>query len=70
MWQDPIIQEIRQIREEHAARFNYDLWEIYRDLKEQEEQEKRSGRTFISYPSKKANAFEENARDVARIGGS
>jgi hypothetical protein len=70
MWEDPIIQEIRQIREEHAARFNYDLWEIYRDLKEQEEQEKKSGRIFISYPPKKANAFEENARDVARIGVS
>ena len=60
MWEDPIVQEIRKIREKHAAFFNYDLWKIYRDLKEQEEQEKKNGRTFISYPSKKVK-FETGA---------
>jgi hypothetical protein len=33
---DEIVQEIRKEREEHAARFNYDLEAIWRDLKEQE----------------------------------
>ena len=32
MWEDPIVAEIRKIREEHAARFNYDLWAIYGSL--------------------------------------
>ena len=50
MWEDPIVNEIRKIRETHAARLNYDLQAIYRDLKEQE---RNSGRTFISYPSRK-----------------
>ena len=45
MWRDPIVEEIRRIREEHAARFNYDLRAIYRDLKEKE---KQSGRKMAS----------------------
>jgi len=49
MWEDPIVAEVRKVREEHSTKFNYDLLAIYRDLKEQE---KRSGRTFVSYPSR------------------
>jgi hypothetical protein len=33
-------------RDAHAARFHYDLDAIFRDLKEQE---KNSGRTFVSF---------------------
>ncbi len=43
---DPIVDEIRRIRDAHAARFNYDLDAIYRDIKEQE---KASGRKFVSF---------------------
>lgn len=45
-WTDPIVAEIRRIREAYAARFNYDLRAMYLDLKEQE---KRSGRKIVSY---------------------
>ena len=55
MWEDPIVAEIRRIREEHAARFNYDLWAIYEDLKEQE---RKSGREFKSYPPRRSAARE------------
>jgi hypothetical protein len=50
MWDDPIVQEVRNAREVHAAQFNYDLEAIYCDLKEQE---KKSGRTFVSYPPRR-----------------
>lgn len=43
---DPIVDEVRRIREEYAARFNYDLNAIYRDIKEQE---KKSGYTYVSF---------------------
>ncbi len=43
---DPIVDEVRRIREEHAARFNYDLWAIFRDIKEQQA---RSGLHFVSF---------------------
>lgn len=43
---DPIVDEVRAIRDAHAARFNYDLDAIFRDIKEQE---RLSGRTLVSY---------------------
>lgn len=36
MSEDPIVQEVRRIREEHAARFDYDLEAIFDDLKRTE----------------------------------
>lgn len=51
MSDDPIVSEIRQIRDAHAAQFGYDLDAIFRDLKEQEQ---RSGQTFVSYPPRRA----------------
>ncbi len=32
-WRDPIVEEIRSIREEHAARFRFDLDAIVSDFK-------------------------------------
>jgi hypothetical protein len=43
-WTDPIVEEVRQAREEYAARFGYDLRKIFRDLKEKE---KLSGRNVV-----------------------
>ncbi len=45
-WTDPIVDEVRRVRDAYAARFNYDLRAIFRDLKEQE---KHSGRQLVSY---------------------
>jgi len=50
MWQDEIVEETRRIREEHAARFNFDLKAIWTDLKEQE---KHSGREIVSLPARR-----------------
>ena len=35
---DPIVEEVRRVRDAHAARFNYDLDAIFRDIKEREKQ--------------------------------
>ncbi len=43
---DPIVEEVRRIRDAHAAMFNYDLDAIFQDIKEQE---KKSGLKFVSY---------------------
>ena len=37
MWKDEIVEQVRQAREAHAARFNFDLDAIYADLKRQEQ---------------------------------
>ena len=41
---DPIVDEVRRVRDAHAARFNYDLDAIFEDIKERE---KKSGLTFV-----------------------
>ena len=47
---DPIVDEVRKVRDAHASRFNYDLDAIFRDIKEQE---RESGRAFVSFPPRK-----------------
>jgi hypothetical protein len=47
---DPIVDEVRRVRDAHAARFNYDLDAIFQDIKEQE---KKSGRKFVSFPPRR-----------------
>jgi len=44
MSEDPIVREVREARQKHAARFDYDLAAICRDLREQEAQ---GGRTVV-----------------------
>ena len=34
---DPIVEEVRKVREAHAAKFNYDLSAICADLKKKED---------------------------------
>ncbi len=46
MSEDPIVTEVRRVRDEHAARFNYDLDAIYKDLKERE---RVSGRKYVRF---------------------
>ena len=41
---DPIVDEVRRVRDAHAARFNYDLDAIFQDIKKRE---KESGLVFI-----------------------
>ena len=36
MVDDPIVEEVRQARQQHATKFNFDLQAIYQDLKQQE----------------------------------
>ena len=50
MWLDEIVEEVRAIRDAHAAHFGYDLDAIYQDLKNQEQQ---SGRRVVILPPKR-----------------
>jgi hypothetical protein len=45
-WTDPIVEEVRQVRDAHASKFNYNLRAIYQDLKAREA---TSGRKYVKY---------------------
>lgn len=51
---DPIVEEVRKARSQHAARFNNDLKAIVADLKKQE---KRSGRKYVKLMPKSPIRF-------------
>jgi hypothetical protein len=36
VWDDPIVAEVRKIRQEHAAKFNYDIRAIAEDARSRE----------------------------------
>jgi hypothetical protein len=50
---DPIVDEVRRVRDAHASRFDYDLDAIFRDIKDRE---KTSGRNFVSFPSRRVDS--------------
>ena len=51
MQADPIIEEVRHIRQEYAERFGFDLRAVAADLREREQQ--HPGR-LVSFPPKPA----------------
>lgn len=48
---DPIIAELRAIRQEYAARFNYDVDAMFRDLRARQD---ASGRQYVRWPSRRS----------------
>lgn len=50
MWQDPIVKETRELREQYAKLFGHDLDAIFADIKKREA---RSKRKKVSFPPRK-----------------
>ena len=66
MRNDPIVDEIRRIRQEHTDRFNRDLHAICEDLRRQERQ---SGRDYVAFPPRPVQviAAPESSHDEGDI---
>jgi hypothetical protein len=62
MWQDPIVAEVRRVREAHAAQFDFDLQAIYLALKEAE---RNSLQKRVSFPPKRVTPAKETDEDLA-----
>jgi hypothetical protein len=43
-WESPIVLEVRKVKEQLAAKFNYDIGAMFRDLRERE---KTSGHRYV-----------------------
>ncbi|MFT5326157.1 MAG: hypothetical protein ACI8P0_004031 [Planctomycetaceae bacterium] len=50
MTDDPIVEELRKVRDEYAKTFGYDLDAICRDLQKKQEQ---PGKQVVSFPPKR-----------------
>ncbi|HMP81084.1 MAG TPA: hypothetical protein PKA41_00065 [Verrucomicrobiota bacterium] len=50
---DPIIAELRKIRDAHAAKFNYDFDAIAADWFKQEAAARRAGQKFVDLSAKR-----------------
>jgi len=50
MKDDPIVEEIREIRQKHSQKFNHDIHAICEDLRRRE---RESGREFVALPPKR-----------------
>ncbi len=67
MWEDPIVAEVRKIREDYAAQFNFDLHALCRALKEREQRDLRPKVSFPPKPAKIAPRRKPEAmRNVPR----
>ena len=60
---DPIIAEVRAVRDAHAARFDYDLVAIFRNIREMQE---TSGREYVRLPARPAAASDASSINRAR----
>ena len=61
MWDDPIVAEVRKFRDEHAARFNYDIDAIVQDLQASERNSNRPVVSFAPKPYRGLSWQEEKA---------
>jgi hypothetical protein len=69
MTQDTIVDEVRRGREEHAAKFNYDLSQIFADLK-RTEQERSTEDSPLVEPPKLSNVPPNPSLQRARFARS
>ncbi|MBK8452706.1 MAG: hypothetical protein WAQ53_11075 [Thiofilum sp.] len=58
MWQDPIIQETRHLRDQYAATFNHDIDALFEDIKKRQAQSKRKK---VSFPPRPAVIIKKSA---------
>ena len=63
MWRDPIVDELRTIRNTYAKTFDYDLNAIYHALRERET---KSDRTFVSLPPKVSDRKRRKTREKSQ----
>ena len=50
---DPIIAEVHAVRDEYAARFDYDVGRMFQDIRARQEASKRE---YVCFPARRAVA--------------
>lgn len=58
MWQDPVVEETRNLRKQYAEKFNNDIDAILADIRKRQEQSKRK---LVSFPARKPVVTKKSA---------
>jgi len=64
MWQDPIVKEVRQVRETHTAQYNFEVRAIYLELKKAEQKSKRRK---VSFAPKRIKPIKTEAKPALSV---
>ena len=67
MWKDPFVDEIHQIREEWAAKFNYDAKALLEDIEKQKRQDYLTDQNGNFVKDKKGGLILKTARTSNRV---
>lgn len=67
MWQDPIVQETRALREQYAQQFNHDPVAIYEDIVKRQA---APGKKLVSFPPRRPAGFVEQQDTPAHASAS
>ncbi len=68
MWKDPFVDEIHQIREEWAAKFNYDAKALLEDIEEKKRQDYLTDENGNFVKDKKGGLILKASRTSNRVG--
>ena len=63
-WHDPVVEEVRQIREQQAAELNYDLKAIFERARRRQKQSKRKTVSFAGVAVSDNHQTRAEARGV------
>jgi hypothetical protein len=50
MWKDPLVEEIRKLRDQYASQHNHDIDAIFEDIQQRQAQ---SDKKMVSFPPRK-----------------
>lgn len=50
MWKDPIVEEVRRLRDQYASQLGYDIKKIFQDIQKRQAQ---AGKKTVSFPPRK-----------------
>lgn len=57
MWKDPIVEEIRACRDDHARAFHYDADAIFADLLLKQAADVNAGKQFLSFAPRRPEGW-------------
>ncbi len=59
MYKDLIVQEIRDLRDQHAAQFEFDPKRILADIEQLDRQAQAQGRRYVRFPPRRPAGWVE-----------